>query len=76
MVELYAATRATVRRLQHELGLDERVRRQLRLLPQRRLHTRPVVPRRPAGDVPHPTGPEEETQVLPRLPDEPPEDDP
>jgi isopentenyldiphosphate isomerase len=34
VVELYAATRATVRRLQHELGLDERVRRQLRLLPR------------------------------------------
>ena len=31
VVELYAATRATVRRLQHELALDERVRRQLRL---------------------------------------------
>jgi hypothetical protein len=72
VVELYAVTRATVRRLQHELGLDERVRRQLRLLPPRRLPMRPVVPRRPADDVPRPAGPEEETQVLPRLPDEPP----
>ena len=76
VVELYAATRATVRRLQHELGLDERVRRQLRLLPQRRLPTRPGVRRRPAGDLPHPSGPEDETQVLPPLPDEPPEDGP
>ena len=41
VVELYAATRSTVRRLQHELGLDERVRRQLRLLPPRRLPTPP-----------------------------------
>lgn len=73
VVELYAATRATVRRLQHELGLDERVRRQLRLLPQRRLPTRPGVRRRPAGEMPDPTGPDEETQVLPRLSDEPPD---
>jgi hypothetical protein len=73
VVELYAATRATVRRLQHELGLDERVRRQVRLLPQRRLPTRPGVRRRPAGDVLPPTGPDDETQVIPRLPDEPPE---
>jgi hypothetical protein len=73
VVELYAATRATVRRLQHELGLDERVRRQLRLLPQRRLPTRPGVRRRSAGDLPDPTGPDEETQVLPRVPEEPPD---
>jgi uncharacterized membrane protein YccC len=76
VVELYAATRATVRRLQHELGLDERVRRQLRLLPQRRLPPRPSVGRPAAGDLPDPTGPEEETQVLPWLPGEPPEDGP
>lgn len=73
VVELYAATRATVRRLQHELGLDERVRRQLRLLPQRRLPTRSGVHRQSAGDVSHPAGPDDETQVLPRLPEEPPE---
>ncbi len=75
VVELYAATRATVRRLQHELGLDERVRRQLRLLPQRRLPTRPGGRRRAGGDVLPPTGPDDETQVIPRLPDEPPEPD-
>jgi hypothetical protein len=72
VVELYAATRATVRRLQQELGLDERVRRQLRLLPQRRLHTRSGVRRRPEADQLRPTGPDEETQVMPRVPDEPP----
>jgi uncharacterized membrane protein YccC len=74
VVELYAATRATVRRLQHELGLDERVRRQLRLLPPRRVPTRPAIRRRPAGGVPPPAGPDDETQVLPRLADEPPGD--
>ena len=75
VVELYAATRGTVRRLQHELGLDERVRRQLRLLPPRRLPTLHGVRRRSAGGMPT-TGPEDETQVLPRLSDEPPEDGP
>jgi hypothetical protein len=52
VVELYAATRATVRRLQHELALDERVRRQLRLRPQRRPPARNAVRRRPASDWP------------------------
>jgi hypothetical protein len=73
VVELYAATRATVRRLQHELGLEERVRRQLRLLPPRRVPTRSSVRRRSTTDAPERTGPEEETQVLPRLSEEPPE---
>jgi len=72
VVDLYASTRATVRRLQHELGLDERVRRQLRLVPQRRRPGRPSDLRRPPVKPTHPTGPEDETQVLPRLPDEPP----
>jgi hypothetical protein len=72
VVELYAATRATVRRLQHELGLDERVRRQLRLLPPRRLPTRAAARRRASPDLPAPTGPEDETQVFPRLSEEPP----
>jgi len=76
VVELYSTTRATVRRLQHELGLEERVRRQLRLLPQRTLHPRPGFRRRPAGDTPQPTGPDDETQVLPRISDETPQDGP
>ena len=75
VVELYATTRATVRRLQHELALDERVRRQLRLLPQRRLHPRPTIRHRPAGDGLDPTDPDAETQVIPQLADEPSEDD-
>jgi hypothetical protein len=73
VVELYAATRATVRRLQHELGLDERVRRQLRLVPQRRRPSRPSVLHRPSPNPPRPSGPDDETQVLPSQPDQPPE---
>src|SRR3954447_8227667 len=73
MVELYAATRATVRRLQHELGLEERVRRQLRLLPHRRLPTRPGVRRRSPSEATS-TGPEDDTQVLPLLSDDRAED--
>jgi uncharacterized membrane protein YccC len=76
VVELYAAARATVRRLQHELGLEERVRRQLRLLPPRRLPTRAGARRRSAGHLPPAPGPDDETQVLPRLSDEPPPDAP
>jgi hypothetical protein len=76
VVELYAVTRSTVRRLQRELDLDERVRRQLRLFPPRRLPTRDAVRRRAAGDWPGPTGPDDETQALPTLADEPPEDVP
>jgi len=76
VVELYAATRATVRRLQHELALDERVRRQLRLLRPRRVPARGAVRRRPPGDWVDPTGPDDKTQVLPALSDGPPEDDP
>ena len=72
VIELYAATRSTVRRLQHELALDERVRRQLRLIPQRRRPHRPSSPRRRHPESPPPTGPDAETQMLPRQ-DEPPE---
>jgi hypothetical protein len=68
VVELYAATRATVRRLQHELGLDERVRRQLRLIPHRHRPVRPGARRRaPADPLMPPAGPDDETQVMPRI---------
>ncbi|MBV9831820.1 MAG: FUSC family protein [Marmoricola sp.] len=71
VIELLSVTRQTVRRLQHELALDERVRRQLRLLP-----ARPRVPRiarrRPRpGTSP---GPDAETQVMPVVEDDVPED--
>ena len=53
VIELYSSTRATVRRLQHELALDERVRRQLRLAPPGRRPHRPPVPAQPApGGIP------------------------
>ncbi len=71
VIELYSSTRSTVRRLQHELALDERVRRQLRLLPQRRRSHLPSSLRRPHRVAPPPTGPDAETEVLPRVPDEP-----
>lgn len=74
VTELYAATRATVRRLQHELGLEERVRRQLRLHPPRRTRSRPGFRPQPADASLEPVGPEDETQVLPRLAG-PPRDD-
>ncbi len=73
VIELLSATRSTVRRLQHELALDERVRRQLRLLPPRRHVPRPVRPRpRPST----PPGPDAETVVMPQVRDEPEEERP
>ncbi len=73
VVELYAATRATIRRLQHELALDERVRRQLRLAPTHRRPARPNALHRPSVQPPPPAGPDDETQVLPRIADQSPE---
>ncbi len=67
VIELYSATRATVRRLQHELALDERVRRQLRLLPPSRRIPRPAPRRTHQATGP---GPDAETEVFP-VPDEP-----
>ena len=75
VIELLSAARSTVRRLQHELALDERVRRQLRLVPPRRRTPRPPTRRRPQLDLPEPIGPDDATQVMPRVSDEPPEDD-
>lgn len=75
VIELLSATRATVRRLQHELALDERVRRQLRLLPPRRRVQRPVVRRSPPAAPSAPSGPDAETEVFPIPRDEPPERD-
>ena len=56
VIELYSATRATVRRLQHELALDERVRRQLRLAPPSRRPHRPPSQRDPRA-IPSPGRP-------------------
>jgi uncharacterized membrane protein YccC len=73
LIELYSATRSTVRRLQHELALDERVRRQLRLVPQRRRPYRSSPLHRPHLGAPPPARPDAETEVLPQVQDEPPE---
>jgi prepilin signal peptidase PulO-like enzyme (type II secretory pathway) len=74
VVELLSASRATVRRMEGELALDERVRRQLRLAPPRRRHHRPGPQHGLPADAPSTaTGPDDETVVLPRVPDEPPE---
>ena len=65
VLELRTAQRSTVKRLLRELDLDQRVRRQLRLMPPRRRpgpphHHKPRPPAPPIG-----VGPDDETQVLP-----------
>jgi hypothetical protein len=74
LLELHAAVLSTVRRLLTEMDLDERVRRQVRLGLLRRRSRR----RRPGAPAPvdRPVVPEEptpsaETQVMPRVPDNP-----
>jgi len=66
LLELNAAVLSTVKRLRRELDLDERIRRQFRLLPTPRPRLRQ--PRQGGGDQP-PTRqevlPDTETQVLP-----------
>ncbi len=61
--ELRAMERLTLKRLLRELDLEERVRRQLRLLrPRRRVVTpRPV---RPREEIFPPAGPDDKTQVM------------
>lgn len=82
LLELHVAVLTTVKRLLRELDLAERLRRQLRLQPPRqrlrgvgappvRTRARPPTPV-PPGHAPEPpppvTGPDAETQPLPRLP--------
>ena len=69
-IELYAAVLSTVKRLMREMDLDERIRRQVRMLRT----TRPRTPRpgwsgdvRPAASEEEPTA-DAETQVLPAAP--------
>jgi Fusaric acid resistance protein-like len=66
LMEMFAAVLSTVKRLRRELDLDERMRRQFRLLPRSRPRRRQ--PRGRAADQP-PTrqelSPDTETQVLP-----------
>ena len=63
LLELHAAVLATVKRLLQEMNLDERVRRQVRLL-RRGRPARPA----PTGDDPTEPTAEAETQLLPQQP--------
>lgn len=69
VLELNAAVLSTVKRLLREMDLDERVRRQLRLLPPPRPRRGPVGPPPPTGpESSREPSPEAETQVLPTIP--------
>jgi len=70
LLELHAAVLSAVKRLRRELDLDERMRRQFRLLPASRTRQRQPrgqgpVDQPPAGQEP---SPDSETQVLPVQP--------
>jgi uncharacterized membrane protein YccC len=69
LLELHAAVLSTVKRLLAEMDLDERVRRQVRLLRPSRPRTRyPGIPT-PSSPPPSPEPtPDAETQPLPRTP--------
>lgn len=72
VLDLHAIVRSTVRRILRELDLAERVRRELRLMRPSRRVQRPDRLRRGRGDLLPPAGPEDETQVLPAMKEEPP----
>jgi hypothetical protein len=72
LLELHAAVLSTVKRILREMDLDERIRRQVRLLP-------PTRPRLPHVGAPTPSGPpfvppkppaDAETQLLPKIPED------
>jgi hypothetical protein len=65
LLELLAAVRSTVKRLLSEMNLDERIRRQVRLVRPSRARPSPAPSRPPATQ--EPTA-EAETQVLPSIP--------
>ncbi len=70
--ELHAAVLSTVKRLLREMDLDERIRRQVRMLrPARPRQPRPVPPAStgPAPVSPEPS-PDAETELLPKIPGE------
>lgn len=69
LLQLHAAVLSTVQRLLREMDLDERIRRQVRLMRPRSRLTRPGGPRRSSDSPPAPEPtPEAETQVLPSIP--------
>jgi hypothetical protein len=72
LLELHAAVLSTVKRILREMDLDERIRRQVRLLP-------PTRPRLPHVGAPTPNSPpfvppkppaDAETQLLPKIPED------
>jgi hypothetical protein len=72
--ELHAAVLATVKRLQQEMDLEQRIRRQLQLRPPTRPRPSRPASRRPAPSQPAPGAmpgatPDAETLPMPRLPD-------
>jgi hypothetical protein len=76
LLELHAAVLSTVKRLLSEMDLAERIRRQVRMMRTNR--PRPAGPHTSAPALrPPPTRevpPDAETQLLPRLPGEPPDE--
>jgi hypothetical protein len=70
LIELHAAVLSTVKRLLDEMDLDERIRRQVRLMrstrPRRSQHRAPRSSERPVG--PQEPTPDAETQLLPQQP--------
>lgn len=72
LIELHAAVLSTVKRLLDEMDLDERIRRQVRLMrstrPRRSQPRSPRSGERPAG--PQEPTPDAETQLLPQQPRE------
>jgi hypothetical protein len=77
LLELHIAVLSTVKRLQRELDLAERIRRQIQLRPPRTRPrhqggraARPHPPAPPETGIGPDVGPDAETQPLPRIPDD------
>jgi len=74
LLELHAAVLSTVKRLLREMDLDERIRRQVRMLPRPRPRATTPSASPPSSRPPssHEPTSDAETELLPRLPDDPP----
>ena len=73
LLELHVAVLSTVKRLLRELDLAERIRRQIQMMRRTRSRLPGVATRRPGARpaAPAEPTPDAETQVLPRLPEDP-----
>jgi hypothetical protein len=72
LLELHAVLLSTVKRVLHEMDLDERIRRQVRLRRRTRSRRVPAAGRHaPVDPQPLDPTPDAETQVLPAVPREP-----